>query len=61
MKPWFTESEIEALTRRKRPSAQARVLQQAGIPFQMVDNRPLVMRDYAAHTPKPEPKLRLVR
>jgi hypothetical protein len=33
----LTEKELERLTRRKRPSAQAQVLREAGIPYSMND------------------------
>jgi len=34
---WLTEKELERLTRRKRPSAQAQVLREAGIPYRRID------------------------
>jgi hypothetical protein len=40
---WLTEQQIEKLTRRKRPSAQIRVLAQDGIPFRVVAGRPIVI------------------
>ena len=58
----LTDKQVAALTRRKQPAAQARVLLDAGIPFRMVDKRPVVRSDYDAqnHRP-PEPQLRLNR
>jgi hypothetical protein len=47
---WLTEKELERLTRRKRPSAQAQVLREAGIPYRMVDGRPIVVdKDVSAN------------
>ena len=40
---WLSERKIESLTRKRRPSAQARVLKEAGIPFRLVDGRPVVL------------------
>ncbi len=46
---FLTESQIEQLTRRKRPSAQIRELAKAGIRFRVVSGRPVVVeRDLAA-------------
>ena len=56
----LTDKQVAALTRRKQPAAQARVLLDAGIPFRMVDKRPVVRSDYDAQNP-PEPQLRLNR
>lgn len=42
---WLTDNELERLTRRKRPKAQAEVLRRAGIPYTMVDGRPVVLKD----------------
>jgi hypothetical protein len=44
MQYWLTEQEVEALTGRKQPAAQARVLAKDRIPFRMVNNRPVVVR-----------------
>jgi hypothetical protein len=44
MRIWLTEAEVQELTRRKQGAAQARKLGEAGIPFRMVDNRPVVLR-----------------
>ena len=38
------EGEVAAITRRKRPTAQARVLRESKIPFLMIDGRPVVSR-----------------
>lgn len=60
--PWLTDKEVEQLTRRKQAAAQMRVLEDAGVPFVMVDKRPVVRRDWDAHNYQPpEPTLRLVR
>ena len=59
---FLTDTELERLTRRKQPAAQARVLREAGIYFRMVDKRPVVSRDELSQADQPpEPKLRLVR
>jgi hypothetical protein len=42
---WLKEKEVADLTRRKQPRAQAAVLLEAGIPFSMVDGRPIVLKD----------------
>lgn len=42
---WLSDAELRDLTRRKRPSAQMRVLAQAGIPFNVVAGRPVVVKD----------------
>ena len=55
---WLTDKQLEAYTRRKRPSAQAQVLREAGIPFRIVDGRPMVMvSDLSPTHRKPEGKL----
>lgn len=41
--PWLTEKQIENLTRKARPSAQAKELDRAGIPYRMVAGRPVVL------------------
>ena len=43
--PWLSDSEMEALTKRKKPTAQMRVLAEAGIPFKVVAGRPVVVHD----------------
>jgi len=53
----LTDKELERLTRRKRPSAQAQVLREAGIPYWMVDGRPVVLKDSLF---REKPKGRLV-
>lgn len=53
---WLTERQIARLTRRKRPSAQAEVLREAGIPYQMVDGRPVVLKD-SLYREKPKGRL----
>jgi hypothetical protein len=52
----LTEKELERLTRRKRPSAQAQVLREAGIPYWMVDGRPVVLKD-SLYREKPKGRL----
>ena len=45
---WLTERRMVDLTRKRRPSAQIRVLREAGIPYRVVDGRPVVLeRDIA--------------
>ena len=59
---FLTDKEVRRLTRRKRPNAQARVLFDSGIDYQMVDGRPVVRRSQFEQTATPpEPELRLVR
>lgn len=41
--PWLTEEQLERLTKKKRPSAQAEELRRAGVPFRMVAGRPIVL------------------
>lgn len=53
---WLTERQIARLTRRKRPTAQAEVLREAGIPYQMVDGRPVVLKD-SLYREKPKGRL----
>lgn len=40
---WLTQAQLVELTRRKRPSAQAKALIEAGIPFRIVSGRPIVV------------------
>lgn len=54
---WLTEKQLEALTRRKRPTAQAAVLREAGIPYDMVDGRPIVLKDNLSRRERPKGKL----
>ena len=54
---WLTDRQIEALTRRKRPRAQAQVLRDAGIPYDLVDGRPVVLKDSLSHRSKPKGQL----
>jgi hypothetical protein len=49
---WLTDKQLERLTRRKRPQAQAQVLREAGIPFDMVDGRPIVAKNWQAEKPR---------
>lgn len=53
---WLTDKQLERLTRRKRPRAQAQVLREAGIPYSMVDGRPIVAKDWQ-HTERPKGRL----
>lgn len=46
----LTDAEMEQITRKVRPSAQARVLRESGIPFRIVDGRPLVARSALIET-----------
>lgn len=57
---WLTEKQLERFTRRKRPSAQARVLREAGIPYDLVDGRPVVLKDNLSRHSKPKGRLVLV-
>lgn len=45
---WLSEQEVQSLTRRKRTSAQIRVLVEAGIPFLLVDGRPIVVKTHVS-------------
>lgn len=59
---WLTDKEVKNLTRRKQPAAQARVLHESRIQFQMVDGRPVVPTAQFEQNTKPfEPQLKLVR
>lgn len=40
---WLSERQLIALTRRRQGAAQIRVLKEAGIPFRVVDSRPIVL------------------
>lgn len=40
----LSEQEVAALTLKRQPSAQARALKEAGIPFRIVSGRPVVAR-----------------
>lgn len=57
---WLSEKEVEKLTRRKRPKAQEQVLREAGIPYSVVDGRPIVLKDSMLQESKPKGKLVLV-
>ena len=60
---WLSDKEVAKLTRKKRPSAQIRVLRDDGIRFRVVDGRPIVPRSEIEQT-HPEafqPQLRLAR
>lgn len=63
----LTEQELQDITRKVRPSAQARVLSEAGIPFRMIAGRPMVARAAlietltgGRHTTGPQLRLRRV-
>jgi hypothetical protein len=45
---WLSDKEVARLTRKKRPSAQIRVLVDAGIPFRVVDGRPIVVETHVS-------------
>lgn len=54
---WLTPAEVEALTARKRWTAQCRVLAQMGVPYRPnAAGRPLVERSAVLTTPKRAPK-----
>jgi hypothetical protein len=60
---WLSDKEVADLTRKKRPSAQIRVLRDGGIQFRVVDGRPIVPRSEIEQT-RPDtfqPQLRLAR
>jgi hypothetical protein len=57
---WLSEQDLQKLTRRQKPSAQMRVLRDAGIPFRVVDARPVVLMSDLGEAPKRKPKLRAV-
>jgi hypothetical protein len=60
---WLSDKEVAKLTRKKRPSAQIRVLRDGGIQFRVVDGRPIVPRSEIEQT-RPDtfqPQLRLAR
>jgi hypothetical protein len=58
MPVWLTDKQLKKLTRRKRPSAQALILRDAGIPYSMVDGRPTVVSDQIVpRAIKAKPKL----
>jgi len=40
---WLSERQLIALTRRRQGAAQIRVLREAGIPYRVVDGRPVVL------------------
>lgn len=40
---WLSEQQLQDLTRRVQRSAQVRVLDKAGIPYRLVDGRPVVL------------------
>ena len=54
---WLNEQQVADLTRRKRPSAQMRVLAESGIPFRQVDGRPIVEAANVVIS-APQPKVR---
>jgi hypothetical protein len=54
---WLTDKQLESLTRRKRPRAQAQVLREAGIPYDMVDGRPVVLKDSLSRRERPKGQL----
>lgn len=41
--PWLTEKQVEKLTKKKRPKAQARELDRSGIPYRIIAERPVVL------------------
>ena len=58
---WLTDRQVIALTRRRQPAAQIRVLKESGIQFRVIDGHPIVLA--SAIEPGGErrdtPKLRL--
>ena len=54
---WLIDNQVAELTRRKRPSAQIRLLAESGIPFDVVDGRPVVLKESLSHREKPKGKL----
>lgn len=59
--PWLTPEEVQALTDRRQPAAQIRVLQDAKprISFKVVGGRPIVPRTEVMDTVQPSVKLNL--
>lgn len=51
---WLSDAQLRQYTRRQKPSAQRRVLDDAGIPYRMVDGRPVVLISDACHQRKKE-------
>ena len=43
MSRWLSDEEVAALTKRKRPSDQVKILLRDGVPFRMVAGRPIVL------------------
>lgn len=60
MTTWLTDPELRFLTNRRRPSAQARVLRAAGIPFRMIDGRPIVERGAVVASQDSRPQVRIL-
>jgi hypothetical protein len=59
---WLSDKEVARLTRKKRPTAQIRVLEESRIQFRVVDGRPIVPRSEIDQNPASyQPKLRLAR
>ena len=57
---WLSEAQLQELTRRTKPSAQRRVLDLAGIPYRLVDGRPVVLlSDLQQRRPRGEVRLNL--
>jgi hypothetical protein len=54
---WLTEKQLERFTGRKRPTAQARVLREAGIPHHLVAGRPMVLKENIKNQTKPKGRL----
>jgi hypothetical protein len=42
---WLSETELQNLTKRVKPSAQVRELVRSGIPFRVVAGRPVVLKE----------------
>lgn len=57
--PWLSPRQVERLTGKVRPTAQARVLDEARIPYRMVAGRPVVLKEHAGPsiTSSSRPKL----
>lgn len=43
-KMFLTEEEVETLTKKRQPAAQARALREVGVPYLMISGRPVVAR-----------------
>ena len=54
---WLTDKQVAELTRIKRSSAHIWVLAESGIPFDVVEGRPVVLKESLSHREKSKGKL----